>query len=52
MAKNTTNLQPILCPTKSPNAVTKRAVENAEKGIGLIPCDDIEDLWEKLGLDE
>ena len=44
-------LEPILYPKKTPNATTRKAIEDAEKGTGLVFCEDIEDFWEKVGLD-
>jgi len=33
-----------------PNEETLKAIDEAEKGIGLIECDDADDLFRKLGL--
>ncbi len=33
-----------------PNAETLKAIDEAEKGIGLVECDDTIDLFRKLGI--
>jgi len=35
---------------KIPNAETRKALEETDKGIGLVECKDIEDLFGKLGI--
>jgi hypothetical protein len=39
------------CPfDHTPNAKTLKAIEDAEKGIGLNHCKDVEDLFKKCGI--
>lgn len=45
-----TLLDPLLHPNKKPNKATLKAMENAEKGVGLKTYESIEDMWEELGL--
>lgn len=35
---------------KVPNAVTRQALEETDKGIGLVECKDADDLFKKLGI--
>ncbi len=35
---------------KIPNAKTRKALEEADKGIGLIKCKDVDDMFKKLGI--
>lgn len=35
---------------KIPNEETKRILEETDRGIGLVECKDVEDLFKKLGL--
>ena len=42
--------QDLLPDTRVPNKETLKAIDEAEKGIDLIPCDDAEDLFKKLGV--
>ena len=35
---------------KIPNAETRKALKETDKGIGLVECKDIEDLFGKLGI--
>jgi len=35
---------------KIPNAKTRRALKETDKGIGLVKCKDINDLFKKLGI--
>lgn len=46
-----TVLEPVLYPKKKPNATTLRAMEETEKGIGLKMYEDVDHLWDALGLD-
>ena len=39
-----------LAEMRMPNKETLKAVDEAEKGIDLIPCDDADDLFRKLGI--
>lgn len=43
-------LEYVLYPKRKPNKETLKAIETIEKGEGLIPCDDIEDFWKKIGI--
>jgi len=42
--------QEMLYDERIPNAETLRAIDEAEKGIGLVECDDANDLFRKLGI--
>lgn len=44
-------LEPVLYPKKTPNAVTQKAIKDTKKGIGLKTYEDVDHLWEVLGLD-
>jgi DNA-damage-inducible protein J len=35
---------------KIPNAATRKALEESDKGIGLVKCKNIDDLFDKLGM--
>lgn len=37
---------------KIPNAETRKAMEEADKGIGLVECKDINDLFKKLDIED
>ncbi len=47
-----TALDPYLHPKKTPNAKTQKAIENAEKGVGLKTYKSVEHMWKELGLDD
>lgn len=36
---------------KIPNAKTRKVLEETDKGVGLIECKDIDELFKKLGID-
>lgn len=35
---------------KVPNETTRKALEESDQGIGLVECEDIDNLFKKLGL--
>ncbi len=43
-------IQENLYSSNSPNAATLKAIEKVEKREDLVRCDDIDDLFEKLGI--
>jgi len=43
-------IQENLYSSNSPNAATLKAIEKVERGEDLVRCDDIDDLFEKLGI--
>ena len=43
-------LNPILHPNKKPNKMTQKVMEETDRGEGLIPCDNMDDFWEQMGL--
>ncbi len=45
-------LEPILYPNKKPNKTTQKAIEDTESGIGLTTYENIEQMWDVLGLNE
>jgi len=45
-------LNPILHPSKKPNKTTRKVMEETDRGEGLISCDNMEDFWEQMGLNE
>jgi macrodomain Ter protein organizer (MatP/YcbG family) len=47
-----TLLEPLLYPNKKPNKETLKAMEQADKGIGLKTFESVEHMWKELGLDK
>ena len=43
-------LEPVLHPKKKPNAKTRKAIKDTEKGIGLKTYEEVDQLWDALGL--
>lgn len=43
-------LDPILHPKKNPNQTTLDAIENTEKGIGIKTYENLDQMWENIGL--
>ena len=41
----TSSLEPIM-----PNPETQRVLKETDEGIGLVECEDVDDLFDKLGI--
>ena len=46
------SLDPILHPKKEPNKSTLKTIKDTEKGIGLKTYENVDQMWEALGLNE